>query len=92
MDDENSENVENKIDEISNIKRVHCYAELAKYFQNLQEQSNTNNMNTVYSNTENDPLEKQDANISETKTRRCPAKTHLNQCSCHLELELAGKN
>jgi len=73
---------ESKPGDINNIKRVHCYAELATYFNNLQDRTTATNINTM--NTEADST----GEIAETKDNRCPAKSHLNQCTCHLELEL----
>lgn len=71
----------------SNYKRVHCYSKLATYLTELQETLPIS-MNAKSPDSESYIPEQTEGDVEVAGVARCPAKSHLNQCTCNLELEL----
>ena len=84
-----------KSEDTKAFKRVHCYSKLANYFSKLQATAASTSARVSRQRSTNEEakpaktLFDEENDASEMATR-CPAESHLNQCTCKLELELKG--
>ena len=81
---EESEDSAEATEDISTSKKVHCYSKLANYFTKLQGTTSATHISSK-------AARQGHTTADDVETTKCPAKFHLNQCTCNLEVELKGE-